>query len=204
VNFYGDGEHRWGATKPARIAALERIPSLDFLKRYNARPGFYNMSFFCARKSAIERLGAEPFQVHAAEDWFFFNSLALLGDVVADPIPLVAYRIREGSLSSDRVRLSKAIVEACDILETRLRAFPDKRFKQAFDLASAKKRRLYAKVLLCNRNVSEARRQLRQSWRNPGNIVSRIKSGVFLSSTYLPVRLQPDWLSGSPQWKGVR
>lgn len=204
VNFYGDGEHKWDTTKPARIAAPERISELDFLKRYNAKPGFYNMSFFCARKSEIERLGTEPFQVHAAEDWFFFNSLALLGDVVADPIPLVAYRIREGSLSSDRIRLSRAIADACDILEARLQVFPDKRFRRVVGLACAAKRRLYAKVLLCNGNVPEARRQLKHSWRNPGNIVSQIKSGVFLLLTYLPVLLQPDWLSGSPQWKGVR
>jgi glycosyltransferase involved in cell wall biosynthesis len=203
VDFYGEGPHKWDGNEIPDKSDIEIIRALDFLSRYNRIPGFFNMSFSCVPKCILNKLGSEPFKVSVAEDWYFFNCLAVIGTVAFDHTPLAAYRIRTGSLSSNRLRLSEAIVKACETIEPRFKALPDQRFHRAFQVAHSEKRRLYAKLLLDQCKLREAREQLKLSMECNSDPASRAKSIAILCSTYLPSRLQPNWLAAKPQWKGI-
>lgn len=202
VVLHGDSDHEWGTPPEKDDSRLEVIESLNFLKRYNRHPGVFNMSFCCVPKRVLEGLGSEPFKISVAEDWYFFNCLALAGSVAYLPQPLVAYRVRPGSLSSNRLRLSKAILTACETVQPRFEAYPDPRFASVFLEAFAEKRRIYAKQLLYHGKRSEAREQLSLSLSQCRDVRAKAKTMVILGSTYLPSYLQPDWLRNYPQWKG--
>jgi len=202
VVLQGDSNHTWEASPAQDGSRPEVIDSLDFLTRYNRHPGVFNMSFCCVPKRVLEGLGSEPFKISVAEDWYFFNCLALAGSVAYLQRPLVAYRVRPGSLSSNRLRLSKAILTACETVQPKFEAHPDPRFASVFREAFAEKRRIYAKQLLYHGKKGEAREQLSLALAQCRDMGSKAKAMVILGSTYLPSYLQPDWLRKHPQWKG--
>ena len=102
-----------------QFAAETRVfPPATFLRMYSNAPGaFACMSFCCIPRTALKRLGREPFRLRLCEDGYFCHRLAPLGDVVYSTAPMVAYRIRSGSLSSDWMRVNSAEVEALERLE---------------------------------------------------------------------------------------
>jgi glycosyltransferase involved in cell wall biosynthesis len=201
VNFVGDGTYQWETNPVETPAEVEIIPPLSFLKRYNAAPGAFSCMSHCCVPKRVLQMFDEPFKLRMAEDAYFFNLIGPLGPVVFFPIPLAAYRIREGSLSSDRLQLTECEVRGFEFLEDRYKNLPDKRLTRVFGNAFASKRRSYAKVLLGAGQEGEARKQLISSLSNSVNPVSVGKSLGLLLATYLPSRLQPAWPASERQWK---
>lgn len=184
---------------PDPDARAEFISSLDFLERYNARPGGFNMSYCCVPKTILTRIGPDPFQVVPAnsqpwaEDCYFHNRLALEGPIVHFPRRLAAYRLNPGSVSWDQLRWTAGQVNAIESL-TNSDAMSDGRYRDLFRTVLSSKRRVHAKCLLGAGRTSEARSELRTSLaRNPRDPSSIAKSMLLLLLSYLPPTIQPKW-----------
>lgn len=195
VNFRSDGNYEWDQRSADINATVELMPPLKFFEKYNSATGFFaSYSYCCVTKEALTKMGVEPFKADGAEDFFSSALLALLGPVVYSGAPVAAYRIREGSISSDRIRGLAARVHAFELLESEhhytSRAGPE--LAAAFRLAFASHRRSYAKQLFGASKVADARTQLRLSLKLK-QPVSFGKSLALLWLSYLPSRLQPSW-----------
>lgn len=195
VNFEGDDAYHWEHNPVDTLANAEIIPPLSFLKRYNAAPGPFSCMSHCCIPKMVLKTFDEPFQLRMAEDSYFFNLVGPLGPVVFLSTPLAAYRIRKGSLSSDRLKLTGCEVSGFELLEDRYKKLSDRSLIRVFENAFASKRRSYAKVLLGAGQKLEARKQLISSVSNSANSISVGKSLGLLLTTYLPSRLQPKWPS---------
>jgi glycosyltransferase involved in cell wall biosynthesis len=200
VDFYDDALPVWPGEQDLSI---EYIEAIEFLRRYNQTPGFFNMSFCCVPRRTLEQMGPEPFRLSPAEDWYFFNKISTCGSVVYYHASLAAYRVRVGSLSSNRLALSTALVSACEMLEQQFSAVPDRRFAEIFADAHSEKRRLLAKICLFQGKIADARVQLERALATGRGVRSQLKTLLLLWSTHLPQRLQPDWLAKHPRWKGI-
>jgi glycosyltransferase involved in cell wall biosynthesis len=190
--FYGDGAVTWSCRPFDLPRTVEVIEPLAFLEQYNKTPGFFYPSFCCVPIQVLRAM-KEPFRGRIAEDCYFCNLLTLFGPVVRVSTPLVVYRIREGSLSSDLVKLCEGALTSFELLEERFRISADPRTYSVFRKAFASRRRDYAKALLGARKVPEARRQLRKSLFGGHSLLSAAKSLRSLTLTYLPKQLQPNW-----------
>ena len=198
-NFYGHGGYDWKAT--ATAAAVEVIAPLAFFQRYHKAPGpFASMSFVCIPKRSLQELGSEPFytQVSGVDDYHLFHKLLLLGPVVYDPTPLVAYRITGGAQSANLLKAVGKAVRALESLEPLFKKQPDSRLRSAFDGAFSAQRREYGKILMGAGRPEEARKQLRLSLAHSRHPKSLMKSLVLLFLTGAPKRFQPSWPS---EWK---
>jgi len=194
VNFHGNGDYEWKSTPSDTGGNVELIPALDFFKRYNKATGpFSCFSYCCIPMRAYRQLGNEPFKELAAEDSYCCSLLALVGPVVHASADLVAYRLRENSLSHNHGRTFGSWVHVFELLEEHYKEAADTDLWRAFQFAFASKRRFYAKLLMGTGRPSEARKQLVQSLNNSGNPVSIAKSLSMLILTYLPRALQPSW-----------
>jgi len=79
VDFTG-ADYVWPKEPDMGGANAEWINQADFFKRYNITTGLFgSMSFACVRKSALNRLGSEPFQFNGVEDSYLFYQVSLLG-----------------------------------------------------------------------------------------------------------------------------
>ncbi len=194
VNFFGYGSFDWHGTSVDCRAHAELIDPLDFVKRYNATGAFASMSYCCVPKEVLMRMGSEPFCVSGVDDAYFSNALPLFGRPIAYfPLPLVAYRVTSSSQSSDQLKIYESLIEVFRLLRGRYERQSRGDLFTAFRLASALKRRTYAKLLMgAGRNV-EARRQFWLSLRDSGDPVSRAKSLAWLLLSEMPRRLQPRW-----------
>jgi glycosyltransferase involved in cell wall biosynthesis len=202
VNFAGNADYTWSSDPFDQNANIEIIQPLQFLQRYNAAPGpFMCMSHCCVPKRVLTELGDEPFKLRMAEDLYFFNLVAPSGPVVFLPKPMAAYRVREGSLSSDRLKLTEAEVRAFELLDKRYEAVADASLIRAFRRSFAAKRRQHAKVLLGAGLTSPARDQIRRSLGSTLNLFSLAKSLRLLLLSYLPKPLQPTWPPVHREWK---
>lgn len=199
VNFIGSCGYEWASDPFKQHAPVEVIAPLPFIKRYNRAPGPFIMDC-CVPKRTLAAIGKEAFRLRLVEDLYFFNLVAAVGPIVFLPKPMVAYRIREGSLSFNRLKLTEAEVQAFELLAKRYEEFTDKGLKRAFRHSFAAKRRLHAKVLLGAGQVRPARDQLRRSLVNK-NPLSLAKSVRLLLLSYLPAALQPTWPSAFREWK---
>lgn len=193
INIYGDNGHCWSENVDDS-QPVECIPGATFFKQYNHSPGaFTSYSFCCIPKRVLTELGPEPFKADGAEDFYCSALLSLVGPIVYNPAPLVAYRVRPGSVSSNRLAGLAARVHAFELLESRFRALKDIGRSSAFADAFASHRRSYAKYLLGAERLGDARTQLWCSTRNGLRLSSIAKSIGMLSSTYLPKAFQPVW-----------
>lgn len=194
VNFRGDGGYEWGPDPDFSVNA-ELMPPIDFFRRYNtATAHFASYSFCCATKRALTELGPEPFKENGAEDFFCSALLSLLGPVFYTAVPVAAYRVRAGSISSDRIKGLAARVRAFEVLEKERNYLKvaDPALAAEFTRIFASHRRVFAKQLMGASEVGAAREQLRFSLRSrePKSIG---KSLALLFSTYFPSQLQPKW-----------
>jgi glycosyltransferase involved in cell wall biosynthesis len=197
VNFEGSRDYEWTSDPLKFTAATRVIPSAAFVREYNAAPGpFASMSYCCVPADVLRRLGDAPFRLRKSEDLYFFSRVALLGPIVHAGIPLVAYRIRPGSLSSNRLLLAESTVRTFELLEGEYGAIHDKDLAKGFYHARANKRRMYAKTLMGAGRTLEARSQVTRSLRDCANIASVAKSMALLLFTYMPTELQPAWPQG--------
>ena len=191
--FHGSGSLDWTGDTFDVPLATELIEPLTFLKRYNETPGYFYPSFCCVPSHVLKAMGREPFRGKVAEDCYFYNRLALFGPVARTPTPLVGYRIREGSLSSEVVKLCEGAVLSFERLEEQFRKCPDADYRSAFQRAYAVRRRDYAKALLGAKMIPEGRQQLKRSLASSRAPLSVAKSLRLLLLTYMPDRLQPTW-----------
>jgi glycosyltransferase involved in cell wall biosynthesis len=197
VDFYGYGNYQWEDSSPDESADAELIEPLDFFVRYNRSTGnFGSMSYCCVRASALKRMGGSPFRIDGVDDSYLSFELALLGPVIYAPESLVAYRITQGSFSTDRLKTFGRWVKVFELMRPQYEASGDSRLLQAFKRAFASKRRAYSKMLMGANKVADAREQLRRSLEDSSEPTSLAKSLTILSMTYLPPVLHPTWLSG--------
>jgi glycosyltransferase involved in cell wall biosynthesis len=204
VNFTGlDSDYVWSEDPDTGSRTAEWIDQVDFFERYNNATGpFGSPSFACIRKSAINLLGPEPFQFGGVCDSFLFYQVALFGGVVLFKSPLVAYRVTEGSMSADRLKMLPDWVKAFEKLEPEFQKSAVKGLRKAFPTAYAAKRRHYAKLLLGAGRHEEARRQLLRSIVNCRQPASIGKSLALFTASCLPPFLQPKWPSSSRGTEG--
>jgi len=196
VNFSGKAGYDWTDAPSESEERVEVIPALEFFKRYNSRTGpFSCFSYCCVPKEVFTRVGKEPFREMGAEDSYCCSLLSLVGPVVLTSTDLVAYRLRDDSLSKDHGWTFGVWVHVFELLEEKFEAEANAALLGAFRAAFASKRRVYAKLLMGMGRTRDARGQLRQSVQNSGNPRSVAKSLTLLSMTYLPRRMQPRWPS---------
>lgn len=192
LTFYDGGQVDWQDFPGSVDHAVELIPPDEFLPRYATVPGPFLPSFCCVPRRTLDRFGDEPFQLRVAEDVYFCNRLAFEGPVAFCSLPVGAYRLRKGSLSSNRVSLNEGEVRAFELLEKQNAALP-KNLATSFGVAFAIKRRLYAKTLMGVGRKAEARQQLLYSLRHSLHPSSLIKSMGLFCATHAPAHLQPKW-----------
>jgi glycosyltransferase involved in cell wall biosynthesis len=205
ANFYGYGDYVWKTDPTDTKVDVELISALDFFKRYNKATGpFSCFSYCCVPLSTLRELGDEPFREMGTEDSYCFSLLVLLGrPFVFASADLVAYRIREESLSQNRAWTFGVWVHIFELLEATYKKSAGSELWKAFCLAFASRRRSYAKILMGAGKTTEARKQLRQSLGNSGNPVSVAKSLAMLGATGLPKALQPTWLPSHRVWNSA-
>lgn len=197
VDFRGQEEYRWpGGEADPVYAGSELVSPLHFFQRYNRAAGpFASLSYCCVPRRVLRDLGTAPFEASGAEDTYLFFLLALAGPFVFTPIPLVAYRVSEASLSANRLRVVGALVHAFELLENRYKEIGRGELYDEFRIAFASKRREFAKILMGVGETPEARRQLRCSLWSTGSTISIAKSLSLFLLTYMPAFLQPEWSS---------
>ncbi|MFI5092213.1 MAG: glycosyltransferase family 2 protein [Candidatus Acidiferrales bacterium] len=193
ANFCGVDSYRWDHSDSDGQIRLEIFEPVSFFRRFQIAPGHFVFSFCCVPKRVLESIGSLPFDLKVAEDVYFCNLLPFLGPVVFATAPLFgAYRVRAGSLASNRLECAEGEVNAFELLEkhyTNRTGQLVKEFKRAF----ASKRRAYAKILLGVGRTSEARGQLWRSIMCSGGAISLAKSFALVSLSGLPRSLQPKW-----------
>jgi glycosyltransferase involved in cell wall biosynthesis len=192
LDFRGYGSFEWdGEPNQPNVKLLDPI---TFLRQYNNATGpFASMSYCCIPRAVLERLGEEPFHpaLSSVEDSYLCTQLPLLGSVVYNSAPLVAYRQTGESISVNRVKTFGLWVQVFEILKDRYRGVTD--LRDAFQLASALKRRCYGKVLMGAGKSHDARRQFWIAATESFDAVSFAKSLSLLLLTYMPGALQPTW-----------
>ena len=196
TDFVGDGPFEWENPGAPESLGNEVLTSLGFFQQYNhAAARFASLSYCCIPKKALTQLGERPFNAGGAEDTYLLYSLILFGPVVFQDVPLVAYRMTSGSLSANRLRVTKALVRAFELLADRYRQHGSHELHGAFKRAFASKRRECAKILMGAGEAPEARRMLRRSLLDTSSPVSAMKSSTLLLLTYAPKAAQPVWPS---------
>ena len=96
-------------------------------------------------------MGDEPFLEAAsgADDGYVHNVLPLLGPVVATPVPMTAYRIIDGSISSNQMRMAAGPSRLRRARAALRRPAPSpRRLARSFAAARASRRRDYGKFLM--------------------------------------------------------
>ncbi len=200
-NFYGHGGYQWKNPPTGLPADVEVIAPLNFLERYHRTPGsFASMSFCCIPKMVLNQLGEEPFCAHVSgvDDFHLFHQLLLVGPIVYDASPLVAYRITPGAQSANLLKAVEKAVMALEFLQPRFDRHPDARLRRAFNAAFSAQRREYGRILMGTGQPKKAREQLWISMRHSYHPVSLTKSLTFLLLMGVPNQFQPRWPS---EWK---
>lgn len=201
VDLYGYGAHKWPSSV-LRDAPLTVIEPLNFLKLYHAQTGAcVSPSFLCVRKHVLEAIGDEPFKGRAAEDMYLCTWLPLLGGSIGYvPAQLGAYRITQGSMSSDSVRASLDAAQVFEDMAPHYKQKASPELLSAFNSAFEARRRHYAKLLMGVGQAAEARKQLRIGL-SKSHPASTAKCLALLFATYMPRRLQPAWPSPQRDWR---
>jgi glycosyltransferase involved in cell wall biosynthesis len=193
-DFPDDGIPAWdpvnGITQPTIFDAV------SFLNAYNTTTGlFASMSYCCLRRAVADSIDGALFhpEVGGVEDSYLCYRLALRGPVARLPVPLVAYRITEGSLSANRVKSLRLWVRAFELVEREYSDRGSPALRHALAMGLAAKRREYARTLLGAGDAHEARRQLWLSLRRSRNAKSVAKSLSLVLLSRAPRSLQPEW-----------
>jgi glycosyltransferase involved in cell wall biosynthesis len=198
VNFYGLGSYNWDDCPTISPINTEVISPPDFLKLYNNCTGqFASMSYCSIPKGVLDRIGAEPFpaSLSGADDFYLFNLLPLWGTVVFCSAFLVAYRVTNEAQSANLLPGMALSVRAFQVLAKQYQSAADKVLRKTFRLASASRRRHYAKLLMGQGKYRAARTQLLDSLKATRSFRSRAKSLALLALSFLPSLLQPRWPS---------
>jgi glycosyltransferase involved in cell wall biosynthesis len=203
-DIVGLGDFKWPKGADSQPINSELIQPVVFITRYNKTPLSFQMSCCCVRKGVVSQLSPEPFRVTVADDTFFHNSLPLLGPVAHTTARLVAYRISESTLSSNRLRMSILVVDVFKILAGiyREKASPD--LYRVFRAVHASRRRNCGKYLMAAARTRDARQQFMASLKDNSDPLSLLKSLALLFLSFLPMALQPRWPPPSRQAKQLQ
>lgn len=202
-DFHGYGNYEWKSKDSDFESGVEALDSLDFFKRLNASPWSFLPSFLCVPAKVLAAFNGAPFyeKVGGVEDGYFLRRLALIGNVIVAPAPLVAYRIHRNSISQNALDMCRFSVECYQALDEYYRSRPEKGLYQAFKMAFASEHRQYAKRLMGTGKTREARQQLLLSLSVTNSPLSAGKSLGFLLVSYMPPLLQPDWPPPHREWR---
>lgn len=202
VNFKGFGNYDWPASPTGTASGLEVISPLDFLRRYNETTGYFaSMSYCCVPKRVLTNIGKEPFCLSGVDDSYLCTTLPLCGEVVYNPLPLVAYRVTDTAQSADRLKMFGLWVRVFELLEARYASEAGQQLKKEFRSAFASKKRQYGKLLMAAGKVSEARRQFWQSISKSVVPFSVAKSMALVLTSYMPSSIQPTWPPLYRRWQ---
>jgi glycosyltransferase involved in cell wall biosynthesis len=198
IDFLESKEPVWeedDGTAPGSRAEL--IEPLAFMRRINQAPMTFHISCFCIPVSVLEQMGDEPFYVPAsgADDTFILNRLALFGPVAATPERFGGYRIREGSISSNQLRMALLVLRAFDGLAPLVEAHGDRELSRLFDEIRAQRQRHCGKFLMGAAQPTDGRRQFIDSLSVSTAPKSLGKSFGLLVLSLLPRTFQPNWPS---------
>ena len=196
VDFVGSSTPEWAEDEGEDPGARARLyGEREFLKAYNKTPLLFHVSCFSISLELLRSMGLEPFNVAASgsDDTFIHNRLTMHGPVVQTPERLGAYRIREGSISSDQLRIAQIALKAFDELAPLFAADADPQLLADFHDAHAARQRHCGKFLMGLGRVAEARTLFRRSLTTSRSPRSLVKSAGLLASTAAPRRLQPQW-----------
>lgn len=201
-NFSGFGSYDWSPTSAEGEITIEVLEPLAFLLRYRIAPGPFVMSFCCVPRRVLNGIGPEPFKLRISEDVYFCNLLPFWGPVaLASGEDLAAYRVREGSLASNRLNCLNGEVRAYELLEDFYKHKADASLVRAFERTFASRRRELARILLGVGRAPEARVQLFKSLRHSSDPDSVAKSLALISLSCFPRALQPQWPAVDRQWR---
>ena len=195
-NLIGYGTYPWSTELDWQAFNSEVIEPQSFIRRYDQTPLSFQMSCFCIRSKSLTPLGNELFRVSGAEDTYLHNTLPLLGAVVHAPVRLVAYRINEASLSSNRLRVSLLVVDVFDLLNELYISKANPTLYKQFKAVHASRRRNCGKFLMGAGRKLEARKQFLLAARTSPEPASMMKSIGLYCSTLFPPSLQPQWPAG--------
>jgi glycosyltransferase involved in cell wall biosynthesis len=203
VNFEGLGNYQWGVDQqPKSAIAIEVSSALEFLKRYNETTGYFaSMSYCCVPKRILTTIGREPFRLSGVDDSYLCMTLPLCGEVVYNPLPLVAYRVTDTAQSVDRLKMFGLWVSVFELLESRYEREAGPRLRREFRIAFASRKRQYGKLLMSAGKVPEARKQFWQSTGKSTVPFSVTKSMALLLTSYMPSPMQPKWPPLYRRWK---
>lgn len=195
-NFYGYEDYDWEESYYTTNFDVEIIEPINFFSRYTAFPGeFQTMSGWTVPKSILRKIGNEPFQNDGAEDAYFRYLVMLYGKIVYCRSPMVAYRINREALSNNRLNVYRAQVNVFRQLEKIYFENKDPVLKNVFTEGYCITRRQYAKRLLSAGKETDAREQLKISFKEGKEIFSKIKSAILFLTSLMPKKIQPRWPS---------
>lgn len=201
VNFVGYGGYEWKEDPLEAHYEVQSIPALGFLRRYNADTGSFGSPSFCSvPRWVLQKIGPEPFKLDGVEDSYLCTTLPLFGGVVYASASAAAYRITEGSMSADRLKMFDIWVDLFRRLQPRYAAEAP-HFLGVFNREYASRARQYGKTLMSAGRVEEGRRLFREALHTSHAPVSVGKSLGWLWASYLPRALQPKWPPVRRQWK---
>jgi glycosyltransferase involved in cell wall biosynthesis len=203
INFRGFGEYNWPDRDLLKTANTQLIPPVRLLQMQASAPGtFVSPSFLCLPRWVIDRLGPKPFceEVSGVDDCHLQALLALLGPVAYCTASLGAYRLIDGSLSTDKMRGCELSVESYRLLKKKYEVMADPELLMEFRDLAASTRRHYAKRLMGAGRFREARKQFLLSIGDSFRPESALKSASMLFVSYMPSSIQPTW---PPQYREV-
>jgi glycosyltransferase involved in cell wall biosynthesis len=196
VDFLESAAPEWdddGGVEPGALGRL--IAPRDFIKAYNSTPLTFQVSCFSVPMAVLREMGDEPFYVpgSGADDTYIHNRLTLFGPVVATDERLGAYRIREGSISSNQLRMALLVLRSFEGLAPLFATEAGDDLARDFVAVRASRQRNCGKYLMGAGRVAEARAQFRASVGTCRTPRSLAKSLALVAFSVAPTRLQPRW-----------
>jgi GT2 family glycosyltransferase len=189
IDFRGVGPYVWHFDPLAVEGGSVVLDPLKFFRTLVSESGNFTGAFCCITRQTAGRIGGlvAPPCLRVGEDFFMSSMIALKGlSVVYAPCPLVAYRVRDESLSRRPLPTRRAVVQAFELLEPHFRASAPGNVLNIFEKGFASARRGYAKALMGEGRKLEARREISNSFGESYRPDSLLKSAGLLAATFLP------------------
>ena len=196
VIFHNETKPDWSQSEASPDDKEELIPGDEFVWRYHQASGpFSSMSFCCVPRSALHKLGDQPFcaELAGADDVYTLMRLSLIGPILYQPRQVAAYRVFKGSQSANRVACLALWVRVLERFQKEHLSQAEASIKTLYEKILASKRRQYARVLMGASQTRQARSEIIRSMRDSLKPDSLCKSTGLYLATLLPRTLQPAW-----------
>jgi glycosyltransferase involved in cell wall biosynthesis len=193
VDFWGMEPYIWDFDPMLVKGESVVIDPLHFYGKLVTAPGKFMTAFCSITQQSAARLGhrAAPEAIRITDDFYMLSMIALKGlPAVYAPYPLVAYRVRDDSLSRKPVPTRHSVVQTFELLEPHFRAWASRDLLKIFEKGFASARRGYAKALMQQGRNLEARQEIANSFAESYRPDSLLKSAGLLATTFSPRRLR--------------